>query len=65
MDKKYNGYGKCPYCGWDNEWMVMLDDSFRLTPSGFTALVSCSNHECGKQIRLRVCNGKAVAEKVK
>jgi|GEM_PF-5941947 len=64
VQKEYSRYGTCPYCGWANEWIVMLDDSFKLTPSGFRALVSCSKHDCGKQIRLVVKNGHTTAEKV-
>ena len=64
VKKQYGGYGKCPYCGWVNEWMVMMDDSFKLTPTGFKALVSCTSHTCGKQIRLTVRDGKTTATKV-
>jgi hypothetical protein len=62
--KHYRGFGACPYCGKLQVYAVNHDSSYKLTWSGFRALISCANHECGKQIKLTVKDGQSFAEKV-
>lgn len=63
VEAKWQNTGYCPYCGVLQCWRVERDDSFRLTWTGFNALVSCANHECGKQIALNVRGMRTISRR--
>lgn len=63
VKKKWDNGARCPHCGTWQFWVVMKDSSFKERWNGFTALVSCLNHNCGKQVRLKVRGMKTKAEK--
>lgn len=49
--------GTCPYCGMEQSFQVNDDDSLKIRGERMTAMVSCWNPGCGKQLRIKVSNG--------